>query len=209
MLSRVPDRPIKLKSPLRRRRLSIWLGRIGLCVLAIATIVGLAPPPQSDWSRFDHRSFAVQSTEGGDRFFVSAGGASVQICLLGVQAPPRLDPSTGQPAHGGEAAANYLHARLAGRVVTLRLDTLQTRDADGSLRAYVYLTYTDCLNADMIHDGMAYADRRTPHAYHAQYEQAENDARKRQRGLWKGLTEDQMPAWRRAWLHSLVKDRLN
>lgn len=209
MLSAMADRPIKLRSPLRRRRLFIWLGRLMLLGIAAVTIAGFISPRTSDWRRFDHHSFLVSQVNGGDRFLIDDNGTSVPVHLLGTQAPPLTDPSTGQPAHGGAASADYLRARLNHQRVIIRLDTLQTRDSDGALLAYVYLTDTDCINADAIHDGMVYADRRAPHAYHMQYEQAENDARKKQRGLWRGLTENDMPAWRRAWLHSLVKDRLN
>lgn len=197
--------PIKLTSPLRRRRLLIWLGRIGgLCLIAV-TVAGLTSVPPSDWRRFDHHSFKVQAVQSGDTFQIEG----TRVCMLGVQAPALLDASTGKPAHGSEASLKYLTARLSDQTVTLRFDTLQTRDRSGALLAYVYLADVDCINADAVKDGMVYADRRSAHAFHTQYEQAENDARKKQRGLWKGLTEDEMPAWRRSWLHSLVKDRLN
>lgn len=161
--------------------------------------------PASDWRRFDHRAFIVRRVISGDSFEIDGS----KVRLLGVQGPALVDPSTGKPAHGSESSLKYLAARLSDKTVTLRLDNLQTRDSDDELLAYVYLTDVDCINADAVKDGMVYADRRSAHAFHTQYEQAENDARKKQRGLWKGLTEDQMPAWRRSWLHSLVRDRLN
>ncbi len=33
-----------------------------------------------------------------------------------------------------------------------------------------------------------------------QFEQAENEARKKGRGLWSDVTEKQMPPWRQKWL---------
>jgi endonuclease YncB( thermonuclease family) len=68
------------------------------------------------------------------------------------------------------------------------------------LLAYVYLSDLDCLNLDMVRDGRAYADRRYRHTFRPQFELAEAEARKKQRGLWKDLTEEQIPPWRREWL---------
>jgi endonuclease YncB( thermonuclease family) len=34
----------------------------------------------------------------------------------------------------------------------------------------------------------------------SQFERAESEARKAGRGLWKDVTEDEMPPWRRDWL---------
>jgi len=117
------------------------------------------------------------------------------------------DPATDRPAHWAERSRTYLQARIEGKSVTLRLEPIETRDRDDRLLAYVYLTDGDCINLDLIRDGQAYADRRFKHSYRPQYEQAENEARKKDRGLWKGLTEAQMPAWRRVWLHELNRER--
>jgi endonuclease YncB( thermonuclease family) len=56
------------------------------------------------------------------------------------------------------------------------------------------------LNFDMIRDAQAFADRRVKCSMLGHFEQAENEARKKKRGIWKDLTEDQMPPWRREWL---------
>jgi endonuclease YncB( thermonuclease family) len=66
--------------------------------------------------------------------------------------------------------------------------------------AYVYLTDGDNLNLDLIHDGEAYADRRTTHSLHSPFEAAENEARNKKRGLWREVTKEQMPAWRQQWM---------
>jgi micrococcal nuclease len=159
-------------------------------------------PSRDDWSTFDHRTFTVTRVIDGDTIVIRNGEDDVIVGLVGIDAPPLHDPTTGQPAHWAERAAAYTRARAEGKTVTLRLEPVQTRDREGRLLAYVYLLDSDCLNIDMVHDGEAYAYRTVHHSYRAQYEQAENDARKRQRGLWKDITEDQMPPWRRAWLHA-------
>ena len=58
----------------------------------------------------------------------------------------------------------------------------------------------DLINIDIVRDGMAYADRRVMAMLTPHLELSESEARHKQRGLWKGLTDAEMPAWRRAWL---------
>ena len=59
-----------------------------------------------------------------------------------------------------------------------------------------------CLNAAAVHDGVAYADRRSEDAMSGLLDAAEADARRKSRGLWADLKFDQMPAWRQAWLQA-------
>jgi endonuclease YncB( thermonuclease family) len=59
----------------------------------------------------------------------------------------------------------------------------------------------------MVRSGHAYADRRIGHTLQSPFEQAEADARKKGRGLWRGVTEAQTPAWRRAWLERLRDEK--
>ena len=97
-------------------------------------------------------------------------------------------------------ALEYTRAKVGGRAVTLRLETTSTRDRYRRLLAYVYVGDADHLNLDLVRDGQGYADRRFPHSLRSQFEQAESEARRRGRGLWKDVTEAQMPPWRRNWL---------
>ena len=116
--------------------------------------------------------------------------------LLGIDAPDL------PAAHGSESAAKYTAARAVGRNVTLMLDPVGWRNARGELLAYVFITDADNLNLDLIHDGQAYADRRTMHSLHAPFEAAEKEARGKKRGLWKDLKDEEQPTWRREWLKS-------
>jgi micrococcal nuclease len=184
-------------------------------LVALAFLVGLdhlrpsGGAKSNDWTAFDHQQFIVSRVVDGDTIHIQRQGSSGEtiVRLLGVDAPEMHDPTTGRPAHWAERAKSYVQARADRKNVTIVLEPIETRDRYGRLLAYVYLSDNDCLNIDLVHDGQAYADRRFPHSYHSQYAQAENDARRKQRGLWKGVTEDMMPAWRRAWLHELNRDR--
>jgi micrococcal nuclease len=203
---------IKLTSPMRRRRLISLL--VYLVILVLSILFGVdqvrrTPKNSDDWAAFDHKSFRVTHVVDGDTIQIRSmtGDRETTVRLLGVDAPEMHDLTTSQPAHWGRQASNYLYARANDKVVTIRLEPIATRDKYDRLLAYVYLTDSDCVNLDLVRDGQAYADRRFRHSYKPQYEQAENEARGKERGLWKNLTEDQMPPWRRVWLHERDRDR--
>ena len=90
--------------------------------------------------------------------------------------------------------------RIEHKPVTLRLEQTETRDRYKRLRAYVYVSDSENLHLDLVRSGQAYADRRFRHSMKGQFERAEREARKARRGLWKDVTESQMPTWRREWL---------
>lgn len=205
----MPGHRIKLSSPMRRRRLiSSLLLALGL-LAALAAAVERFQGAGDDWTRFDHQSFPVVKVVDGDTIDIRSpdGLTETRVRLIGIDAPEAVDPTTGKPAHWADRSTAYLTARLGVRNVTLRLEPVETRDRYRRLLAYIYLTDGDCINIDMVRNGQAYADRRFMHSWRAQYEQAENEARKKERGLWAGLTELDMPPWRRVWLHERSRDR--
>ena len=189
----------RLKS---RRRLRLSVGVIVALILAItiAERAGAFRYGGDDWSRFDRKSVIAANVIDGDSFLVPQLGRAETVHLLGVDAPT---------SHWSNEAKAYLEARLKGRTITLRLDGTQTRDAQGRLLAYVYITDGDCLNVDIVRDAQAFADRRIKHTFRSSIEQAENEARKKRRGMWSDLTDDQQPPWRREWLRSLRKSNRN
>ena len=139
-----------------------------------------------DWSRYDHGTFAATAVSGDG--IQLTDGTPVQ--LLGVS-----DPT-------GDAAA-WLARQLSGRTVTLLLPSTGTRDPAGRLVAYAFMTDDEtCLNAALVRDGMAYADRRVTDPMAAALDTAEAEARRKRRGLWNGLRFEQMPPWRQAWLRA-------
>jgi endonuclease YncB( thermonuclease family) len=170
--------------------------RIGLLVaLGLLLLWRAFRGAGDDYSRFDRRTFFVAAAMDGDTFLLTDRDHT-PVTLLGVDAP---DLPTG---HFATEAAAYLRGRLEGKSVLLKLDGTETRDPAGRLRAYVYLSDTDLLNADIVRDGRAYADRRIKHTFGPIVEQLESEARKKQRGLWETVTLDDQPPWRQAWLRS-------
>ncbi len=107
----------------------------------------------------------------------SVDGSTQQIVrLLGVDNSQTMD------------LPGYLRSRLAGRTVTLLLDSPQTRDGQRRLLAYVFASDADNLNVDVVRDGLAYADRRTHYLLEEEFRAAQVDAKKKRCGLWGGTT---------------------
>jgi endonuclease YncB( thermonuclease family) len=148
-----------------------------------------------DWAAFDRRRVHVVQVVSGDTLLIQSGNATgeIRVRLVGVAAPQGTE-------HWARESQQALARRLDGRDALLRLETTQTRSADGAVLAYVRLTDLDGVNLEMIRDGEAYVDPRVAHSLKNQFEQAESDARKKRRGLWKSLTDEQMPDWRQKWL---------
>jgi micrococcal nuclease len=154
-----------------------------------------------DWATFDKQRFLVTRVADGDTIAISSPAGEVKVRLLGIDAPELFPEGRSGPDHWAERAAAYTRGRAEGKFVTLQLDAPQTRDKFDRLLAYVYLSDTDCLNVDLVRDGQAYAHRLFKHSFKPQFEMAENEARAKKRGLWKDVTVDQMPPWRRDWLN--------
>ena len=213
-----PDTQRELKQIeriLRRRRAmtaSAWVMLILLVVSVALSQWGLLGKPQrarggGDWATFDKKRFLVTRVADGDTITVRSPAGDTPVRLLGVDAPELHRENQSHPDYWADRAAAYTRGRTEGKFVTLQLDAPQTRDKYDRLLAYVYLSDTDCLNIDLVRDGQAYADRRFKHSFKPQYEMAENEARKKQRGLWKDVTVDQMPPWRREWVRELESRR--
>jgi endonuclease YncB( thermonuclease family) len=154
---------------LRRRRLRFVAYSL-LALIALTSLsdrAGVFGYSGDDFSRFNHRAFPVLDVIDADTFRIVADDKPATVHLLGVDAP---GPSS---SHWSAESLRYTTARLKDRSITLRLDGTQTRDASGDLLAYVFVTDGDNLNADIIRDGQAYADRRVRHAFHSAFEQAE------------------------------------
>lgn len=192
----------QIESLLQRRR--IIRGVLAALLIVLCGAVAIDQFRSSnDWRQFDRQSFEISTWEDPDYVLIRDDDSLIykHVRLAGIDAP---DPGTPR----GDEALAYLRARVvkAGKA-TLKLEPTQTRDEKGNLLAYVYLSDNECLNHSMVRDGKAFADRRTRHTFSPQYEQAETEARKKGRGIWKDLKEADQPQWRREWLEQLRKDR--
>jgi hypothetical protein len=142
-----------------------------------------------DWVKFDHQTFHVVSVPADDSLLIqTANGKQETVTLRGIV-----------PA---DSAKTWLTDHAMNRDVTLMLESPQTRNSGGQLQAFVFLG-NENLNVELVKAGLAYADRRGKTVMDGLIDPAELDARKKKRGIWYGMTDEQMPAWRKAWLRSL------
>jgi endonuclease YncB( thermonuclease family) len=163
-----------------------------ILALFVASLVAAHAP--DDWAVFNHRSFGVTDVVSGDRILIQTGTGKIEpVKLLGISP---IDSS----------AAKWMKEQIAGQRVTLLLQSPQTRNADGSLSAFVFFDNKN-LSVELAKAGLAYADRREKTEMDSLIDTAEADARKKKRGAWATLSFEQMPAWRQAWLKSLPQWR--
>src|SRR3954451_1431150 len=179
-----------------------WMRRAviaGVLLLGLSVVLshaGLLGRREDDWSRLDRRQVhVIRAIDGNTLVVLTPLGNEVRVRLVGVAAPE-------EGLYGSAEARQALASRAEGKDVLLRLEPTQTRDAGGTVLALVYPADADDLNIDLIREGHAYADRRGAYSMQPQFEQAEGEARQRKRGLWKGITDERMPAWRREWLEA-------
>jgi len=148
-----------------------------------------------DWTTFDKQPATVTQVVDGDTVQTeSSSRVHETVRLLGIDAPDAPD------GYWSRESTQALAERVEGKSVTLRLDSTQTRDAQGHLLAYLYRGDADNLNIELVREGHAYAQRSEIHSMVRQFEQAEDEARGKRRGLWAEVRDDQQPAWRQRWL---------
>ncbi len=199
---RQPDLSILFR---RRRRWGRWLlGVIGAILLAVLAGERLGSPAQQgpDSERFDGKRYFVERIVDGDTVRIRPldGGESTPVRLIGIDAPEMRPQGKSEPDHWAERSTAFLRELAEGRTVIVRLEPREQRDRYGRLLAYLYLNESEMLNLIMVREGHAYADRRFRHSHRRQFEQAEDQARRRDRGLWRDVKTEQMPAWRQRWL---------
>jgi len=184
-----------------RRRKNALTGLIALLLVAVGSAVWshFHVPPEA--RQIEGQPVTVSRVIDGDTIVIKASalGADEHVRLRGIDAPEVAH--MGQPAaHFGDQAKRYLTSRLDGKSVILKFDSNEIRDRYGRMLAFVYLGDSDCINYDLVRDGMAYVDHRFKNYMQYSMEQAETQARKKGTGLWKDVKVDQMPAWRQKWL---------
>jgi len=146
-----------------------------------------------DWSQYDHHAVRVVAVITGDSLRIESGSGKMDtVKLLGIA--------------GLDSAQSWLHDKVVGRQVMLLLESPQTRDSAGRLRAFAFLDNQN-LSVELTKAGLAFADRREKTEMDGVIDPAEADARKKKRGVWATLKFEQMPAWRQAWAKSLPQRR--
>jgi micrococcal nuclease len=158
----------------------------------------------ADFEKYHSKTFTVVKAVDGDTIDIdipdssTSGGQAyshTRIRLWGVDTPETKDPRTG-PMYFGKEASDFTTKSALGKQVTIYLETdRNTRDKYHRLLAYVQLPDGNFLNEELLSEGYAYADLRFKHGLYNKYKQLESLARKQKKGLWAGVTFEQMPAW--------------
>lgn len=129
-------------------------------------------------------SGSVVRVVDGDTLLVAISSGDVTVRLIGVNTPETKDPRREVEYFGAEAAAFTSHVAPPGSRVTLELDVEWADRYDRAL-AYVYLSNGEMLNALLVRNGYAHADRHPPNVRYADYFlELEQQARAQGVGLW-------------------------
>ena len=196
----------------------IMLTAAALCFLDHSCISRSATKPlqsaqqqdSSDISKYHGRQFTVVKVVDGDTLDIdipdlSADGGRnynhTRIRLLGIDTPETKDPRTG-PMYFGKEASDFATKLAFGKRVTIFLDKdRKSRDKYHRLLAYIQLPDGTFLNEVLLNEGYAYAYLPFKHGLFNKYKQLESIARSQKKGLWAGVTPEQMPKWRQKRLH--------
>jgi len=122
----------------------------------------------------------------GDTITILIGGKRETVRLIGINTPETVDPRRPVECFGKEAS-NKAKELLTGKRVRLEADpTQQDRDRYGRLLRYVYLEDGTFVNEWMIEEGFAYEFTYTaPYQYQEEFKTAQEEAMKKQKGLWR------------------------
>lgn len=132
----------------------------------------------------------VSKVSDGDTIHVSANGTDYTVRLVGVNTPETHDPRKSVQCYGPEASA-FTEKTLDGKTVQLKTDPTQSQDDKyGRLLAYVYYNTNHNFNIELVRKGYAkvYVYKGNKPQQYDELKNAENRAKKAQKGLWSPST---------------------
>jgi micrococcal nuclease len=159
--------------------------RVGLLIIAGMLFVATPALAQSS------QNVAVERVVDGDTIEVnSAVSGTEDVRLLGVDTPETVDPNEPVEPYGPEASA-FTKQQLESQRVTLIYDQERT-DQYGRALAYVRIgRRSETFNETLLRQGYAQLYVVPPNdRYEARFSQAQEQARRAQRGIW-GLSKEQ------------------
>ena len=197
-----------LKPTLRRRWLRYAGRRAAWALLVTAVFAALVAAdrwglfgraPRRDSEKYHLQSFTVVHVSDGDTLDVDCPDgryAHTRIRLWGVDTPETVKPDT-PVQHFGPQAAQFTRDATLGQVVSLELDSRQTRDKYDRLLAYVFLPDGRMLNRRLVEEGYGYADPRYNHRAKDEFARLQRQAMRQRRGLWKNARNEDLPYYYR------------
>jgi micrococcal nuclease len=129
-------------------------------------------------------SALVDRVVDGDTIRVIVNNEKKTVRLIGIDTPETVDPRREVECFGKEAS-NRLKELIEDKEVILETDSSQQEiDRYGRLLRYVSLNGVS-INEQLIYDGFASEyTYNNPYKYREQFQAAQEDAKKNQRGLW-------------------------
>jgi micrococcal nuclease len=151
-----------------------------------------------DLARYHGGTFTVTRVVDGDTLHIAAPDGdhpTTKVRLLGIDAPETGDEAQG-PMYYARDATEFAQQAARGRPVTVYLDEGgRSRGNYGRLLAYVELPDGRFLNDVLLLEGYAYADLRFRHSRYQKFQQLQTVARSLRKGLWAGVSREQLPSW--------------
>ncbi len=171
-----------------------------LLILAYVDHRGYLGWQGDDRTRYHDKTFNCIAVMDGDTFEIDISDGRytrTRVRLWGVDTP-EIPESGREPGHYGREASAFARNAFLSRRIRLELAPGRTRDKYGRVLAYVYLDESGKMfNATLIETGHGYADPRFEHPRMTAFVELEKRARSARRGLWKNITKNTMPSWRR------------
>ncbi len=212
----------------KRRKITFAMSKsrrsfiFALCALAVSFVVWLdhnstgfrQSIPQTsrqvrsgDIEKYHAKTFTITHIVDGDTLDINVPDGNydhTRIRLWGVDTPETKKPNTPVMYFGPEAC-DFAAESALGKEVTVYLDEKRTRDKYDRLLAYIQLPDGRYLNELLLSEGFAYADLRFKHNFYNKYMQLEASARSNKKGLWAGVTREQLPEWLQREKPNLLK----
>ena len=163
-----------------------------------------------DHADYHGKKFVVKHVVDGDTIDVKSSDGRreyTRIRLLGIDSPETGNEDS-TAMHFASKAAAFTRQATHGKFVTVYLDSPgPTRGKYGRLLAYVKLPDGRFLNEALLTGGHAYADLRFSHSFYNKYEQLGDTARRHKKGLWHGVTHEQLPKWLQSKTPNLLSSK--
>lgn len=160
-----------------------------------------------DIEKYNAKTFTVIHVVDGDTLDINISDGRynrTRIRLWGVDTPETKKPNSPVMYFGPEAS-DFATKSALDKNVAVYLDEKHTRDKYDRLLAYIQLPDGRYLNELLLSEGFAYADLRFKHIYYNKYVQLETAARSSKKGLWAGVTREQLPEWLQREKPNLLK----
>lgn len=163
---------------------SYW--RLLRAFVAVLAIGFLFPP-----AALAQESGTVVEVVDGDTLRVRSGREVRTVRLIGIDAPERSHPSKPEEFLADESSG-HLASLCDGKTVRMEADR-EDVDRYGRLLRYVFLSAPDgrLVNKEMVRQGYARFYRRFPFSRQAEFQEAEGEARREGKGVWRegGMAE--------------------